>query len=76
MGLVRIFHPVDVFRVPGTVRGTEGVELDEGDVSQAGEFGEHAPGGVVELLVAADEVAGQFHIVELQSAEFADTADQ
>ena len=73
---MRIFHPVDVFRIPGTVRGTEGVELDEGDVPKAGELGQHAAGGVVEFFVATDQVAGQLHIVELQTAELADTADQ
>ena len=54
----KALQPVDVLGVLGPVDGTEGLELYERDVLQAGEFGEDAPGGVVEFFVVQDQAAG------------------
>ena len=64
VGFLGVLQPVDVLGVLGPVDGTEGLELYERDVLQAGEFGEDAPGGVVEFFVVQDQAAGEFHVVE------------
>ena len=59
VGFLGVLQPVDVLGVLGPVDGTEGLELDERDVLQAGEFGEDAPGGVVQAFAFLHETAHQ-----------------
>ena len=64
VGFLRVLQPVDVLGVLGPVDGTEGLELYERDVLQAGEFGQDAPGGVVQFFIVQDQAAGELHVVE------------
>ena len=76
MRLLGVFEPVDILGVLGPVDGTERVELHQGDVLQAAEFGEDAPGGGAGFFVVQEQAAGQFHVVEGMAVFNTRTADQ